>query len=212
MTITFRPCTPDDVEAAVPLIYSAGPAAFRYVFSQRQPEQALEFLRFAFAQDRGEFGHHRHIAVLQDDRPVGIGALYQRRQRLSDFSGVVQQIIRYYRLESWRVMQRGTIMEHVVQPPRKQVAYLANLGIDPGCRGTGIGTRLVEHLLQLGREQGYAKAGLDVADSNPDAQRLYERLGFTVQEYRPASVESEFGSLTGHYYMERNLLPAAPGH
>jgi hypothetical protein len=37
MQIQFRPATPEDVEQAIPLIYSSGPAAFDYIFTHNTP-------------------------------------------------------------------------------------------------------------------------------------------------------------------------------
>ena len=36
------------MEQAIPLMFSAGPEAFRYVFSVKYKDQALDFLRYAF--------------------------------------------------------------------------------------------------------------------------------------------------------------------
>ena len=44
-------------------------------------------------------------------------------------------------------------------------------------RGKGIGTRLLENMLQLLRGKGYAQVSLSVQKANP-AFRLYKRLGF----------------------------------
>lgn len=205
MSISFRPCRADDVKLAVPLIYSSGPEAFRYVFSQHRREQALEFLHMAFQSGRGEFGYHRHLAVMRDDHLVGIGALLQQRQKLDDFCGVVTQMISFYRLNCWRVMWRGSITQRVIQPPQKNIGFIANLGIAAECRGQGIGTLLIAQLLQLARDAGYSKAGLDVAASNPEAQKLYEALGFCVKQQRHSSARSAFGKLCDHYYMEKDI-------
>lgn len=205
MSIRFRSCRADDAELAVPLIYSSGPEAFRYVFSQHRREQALEFLHMAFQSGRGEFGYHRHLAVIRGDCLVGIGALLQHRQRLADFSGVVTQMISFYRLNCWRVMGRGIITQQVIKPPQKNIGFIANLGIAPECRGQGIGTLFIAQLLQLARDAGYSKAGLDVAASNPEAQKLYEALGFCVKQQRHSSARSAFGKLCDHNYMEKDI-------
>jgi ribosomal protein S18 acetylase RimI-like enzyme len=77
-------------------------------------------------------------------------------------------------------MIAGLRLERIVRPPPRDVFYLAHLGVTPGQRGAGFGTQLIEHLLALGRASGFARAGLDVATTNPRAQALYERMGFVV--------------------------------
>ncbi|MFP6596406.1 MAG: hypothetical protein VCC01_03025 [Candidatus Hydrogenedentota bacterium] len=61
MQIQFRPAIPEDVEQAIPLIYSSGPAAFDCIFSHKTPINALEFLRRTFIKPVGELGYQNHI-------------------------------------------------------------------------------------------------------------------------------------------------------
>ena len=49
----------------------------------------------------------------------------------------------------------------------------------PEYRGMGIGTRLLNALLLLLRENGYRRASLSVQKENP-ALRLYHRMGFQI--------------------------------
>ncbi|MGA1476565.1 MAG: GNAT family N-acetyltransferase, partial [Prochlorothrix sp.] len=45
-------------------------------------------------------------------------------------------------------------------------------------RGRGLGTQVLEALIQLCREQGIRMLELEVRRDNPKARGLYERLGF----------------------------------
>lgn len=59
------------------------------------------------------------------------------------------------------------------------------LVVDPGERGRGIGRLLMEEAERLGRELGAAFAEVTAGRHRPDAQRLYEELGYdgTVSAY-----------------------------
>jgi GNAT superfamily N-acetyltransferase len=48
---------------------------------------------------------------------------------------------------------------------------------EPAWRGHGVGTRILEHVVDWSREHGLSTV-LWVADANPAARRLYERHGF----------------------------------
>ena len=60
MAFQIRAARADDVAAAVPLIYSSGPAAFDYVLA-RNGADATAFLAHAFANGAGEVGHRNHV-------------------------------------------------------------------------------------------------------------------------------------------------------
>ena len=70
------------------------------------------------------------------------------------------------------VAVRGLRVESIVRPPANDVWYVAHLGVPAELRGRGIGAALVGHLLELGRFQGYARTELDVAYTNPAAERM----------------------------------------
>ncbi len=60
------------------------------------------------------------------------------------------------------------------------VPTLTMLEVRPEHRGRGIGTALVRELEDRLRRRGWSWARLGVEQSNPDARRLYERLGYRV--------------------------------
>lgn len=55
---------------------------------------------------------------------------------------------------------------------------IAELWTAPALRGQGIGTQLIYGLLASGKQAGAKTAFLTVSESNTNARRLYERLGF----------------------------------
>ena len=62
--------------------------------------------------------------------------------------------------------------------------HINNVAIRPALRGHGMGTALLHHVLEQGRRLGARRATLEVRASNRDAQRLYERLGFSAAGVR----------------------------
>jgi ribosomal protein S18 acetylase RimI-like enzyme len=53
-----------------------------------------------------------------------------------------------------------------------------------GCRGRGIGSRMMERLFEMLRRAGYRRTSLSVQKDNP-AVRFYRRLGYVVAGERP---------------------------
>ncbi|MCA9026268.1 MAG: GNAT family N-acetyltransferase [Planctomycetaceae bacterium] len=184
MELEFRPARPSDTDAAVPLIYSSGPAAFDYVFANPTAQSTQEFLKYVFPDGAGEHGYRIHTVVVHDGRVVGVGACYTGENSLSMMISAIRQIGAFYGLRyTPRVIRRGLKIEQLIQPPRGMMNYIGHLGVVPEYQGRGIGRRLIEHFLDIGRRAGRSKAALDVSVENPRAQALYERIGFqAVQE------------------------------
>jgi ribosomal protein S18 acetylase RimI-like enzyme len=64
--------------------------------------------------------------------------------------------------------------------PRPDELYVDGLAVVADARGQGIGTRLLAEVQQVARTLGKDFVRLDVVDTNPRAQALYERLGYRV--------------------------------
>lgn len=62
-----------------------------------------------------------------------------------------------------------------------RLAHVSAVYVVPSHRRSGLGTRLLEHLLAWGREAGCERCSLNALVGNP-ARALYERLGFSAFE------------------------------
>lgn len=196
-----------DVEPAVPLIYSSGRDALDYVLGGADEGGAEAFLRMAFTDAEGEFGHRIHTVAELDGRVVGIGAAYSGGTSLRHAMAAGRQILRWCGVRCAGVMVRGLRAERVIAPPRRDVLYIGHLGVAPDMRGRGIGTQLIEHFLDEGRATRCSEAELDVSVENTEAQKLYERLGFRVTGERESSLRNAFGHVATHRRMVRDLEP-----
>ncbi len=58
-------------------------------------------------------------------------------------------------------------------------AHILNLCVHPQQRNQGIGTRLMQFFLHLAHEHHAQRMFLEVRVSNPGAQHIYRKLGFT---------------------------------
>ncbi len=198
--IALRAARPEDVDAAVPLIHSSGPDAFNYVFGH-----AMGFLRRAYLDGAGEFGYRNQTVAVSNDNVVGIGATYSADVGPAFTAAAARQILRHYGSRAPGVIMRGLRAERVVRPPGNGLQYIAHVGVVESMRSRGIGRTLVEHFLEVGRKRGRLTAELDVAVTNPDAQRLYERLGFRVTAERTSTLRNAHGSVPNHRRMALRL-------
>jgi ribosomal protein S18 acetylase RimI-like enzyme len=71
-----------------------------------------------------------------------------------------------------------TLLEH--KHPREPHWYLGALGVEPAHQGSGVGTALLEAMLER-CDRDLATVYLEA--SRPESARLYARLGFETREY-----------------------------
>jgi mycothiol synthase len=89
-----------------------------------------------------------------------------------------------------RVAERGELVGFaLVRRWPEGVVYVDLLGVHPDGKGAGIGGTLLRAVFAAAARDGLARARLGVASDNPNATRLYERVGMTrhfrVDAYEP---------------------------
>lgn len=90
--------------------------------------------------------------------------------------------------------QDGMIFGYGILALDKDLVHILNLCVRPEFQGRGLGTRLLQHLLNLARRHGARYALLEVRPSNYAARTLYQRMGFVRSG------------------MRKNYYPATGGH
>lgn len=73
---------------------------------------------------------------------------------------------------------RGEIVGYAVLWCILDQGELANIAVDPAWQRRGLGSRLLERVLERARERGVADLFLEVRESNTVARELYRRRGF----------------------------------
>ncbi len=204
LRVQFRRAGPDDASAAVPLIYSSGPAAFDYVFSTRGSADAQTFLQRCFVDGAGEFGWRNHWVGIVDGQVVAVGAGFGADSKWPFTLAAAKQILGHYGArEGVSVIARGLRVESLIRPPDGDMHYLAHLGVASELRGRGVGRALIDQLIGTARDAGRPRVVLDVAVSNPRAEALYRRAGFKVVSERRSRLAHGETRVPDHRRMER---------
>jgi ribosomal protein S18 acetylase RimI-like enzyme len=147
-----------------------------------------------------------HVVGVEDGVVLAVGAAWCGANRLAFIlAGARQVFARYGIIAALGVIVRVARTEDVIVPPTRSELFIGNLGVSPERRGGGIGAALIEHLIALHRRNGIRKVVLDVAVSNPRAQQLYERLGFTVTAERRSRLVNAQGVVVNHRRMEKPM-------
>jgi GNAT superfamily N-acetyltransferase len=133
------------------------------------------------------------LASLQE-APYAFGSTYEAevgasedswRRRLSDRTRFVAEV-------------DGKVVGTVGAGPGEfdGAAALTALWVDPGFRGRGVGSALVDAVVDWAKGEGFNQVLLWVTEVNENAQRLYERRGFArtgrMIEVRPREPAVEY--------------------
>lgn len=180
MEIIFRPAQASDVEVAIPLIYSAAPEAFEYLYNMGG-KTAHDFLHYAFVDGKGLYGWRNHTVATIDGIVVGIGAFFSGSEYRALTQTLMMQMLRYYpKIVLPRLTLHSFHLAQIVAPPPLHCHFLMDFGVAADRRSQGVGTAFIRHHLALAKQLGRESLGLDVAVNNPRAQALYDRLGFEM--------------------------------
>lgn len=101
-----------------------------------------------------------------------------------------------------------------VRKPSAEWPRLTNLQVHPTHRGRGVGSALIEAAEDKVRGRGFSRLGISVADDNPEAARLYARLGYVDSGLRYESrymYPDDAGVLVEQVEHDRLLVKALEG-
>ena len=59
--------------------------------------------------------------------------------------------------------------------------HIEDVVVDPQCRGQGLAYNLLCHVIEAAKEQDLSRIELNALNTNHNARRLYEKLGFITQ-------------------------------
>ncbi len=133
------------------------------------PDKAVPFLAAHLNADRA-------VCAILDGRLVGLAGYQLGGRALT--GGSAAAVLRTY--GHLRGLRRLVLLALFERHPAPGQLVMDGIAVDPGIRGRGVGSLLIEEVAAVAAEQGCRKIRLDVIDTNPRARALYERRGFTA--------------------------------
>ncbi|MDJ1131730.1 GNAT family N-acetyltransferase [Streptomyces iconiensis] len=132
-------------------------------------DKAVPFLAAHLNPDRA-------VCALRAGRLLGLVGYQHEGRALT--SGRARDVLRAYGTRSglWRL----ALLALFTRTPKPGQLVMDGIAVEAAARGRGIGGLLLEEIADLAAERGCREVRLDVIDTNPRAQALYERHGFTA--------------------------------
>jgi len=177
---SYRPSIAQDAGDAARLIYAAWGSFAHYMFCQPNGQRTETLLAALYTQ-RGHRLSHVYGTVAQGGKEVAGLLLTLPGHRLRRLTwGLVPAMTRHAGLaKGLRFASRW--LPFLLRPEAaRDELYIDTLSVAPAWRHRGLGTGLLAEAERQAREFGLHACSLSVDLTNPDAQRLYERLGYHV--------------------------------
>jgi ribosomal protein S18 acetylase RimI-like enzyme len=167
---------PDDAPGAACLIAATDADLFRW-YTRGDLDLWAAIAECEWRADHGIYSHTMSHVIRRQGEVVGLFVAYSsRRQATIDWSLAGSRA----RLGSARLRGIDLVQSpaaYLFSPLPGDAFYVQNVATHPSVQGGGLGRRLMEQALELGRAEGCRTCHLDV-DSSTQAVRFYEHLGF----------------------------------
>jgi len=137
-------------------------------FTMGPKYQALMFVRSVLRPDHGICAHD------DNGRLLGIAGFKTAQGAL--VGGGIKDMRRVYGWTSAAI--RFALLATLERDTDNERFLMDGLFVAPEARGSGVGTALLDAIVDEARRRGYAQVRLDVVDTNPRAKALYRHVGF----------------------------------
>jgi ribosomal protein S18 acetylase RimI-like enzyme len=121
-------------------------------------------------------------AITNEDQLAGIAGFQYQNKSFTDipFKTFIQKF------DFWKAIRRYILAAIIFhrKPDDMHQLLMDGIVVDERYRGMGIGSRLFDALTTFARQNRMQTIKLDVIDENPNARKLYERLGFKPTKHQ----------------------------
>ena len=168
----IRPATPTDASAVAPLMFQAMEEIVYKMIGKDHKEEAIALLQKLFEQEDNQYSYKNAWLYEENNTVIGSIIAYDGAHLHRLRAPVLALIRSSYGIDI--VLEDET---------NEGELYIDTLSVLPTAQGKGIGSKLITHLKKVATQP----IGLLVDVQNPQAERLYSRLGFEyVNHQEPA--------------------------
>lgn len=189
----LRQAVAAESDMVAPLIISSGPEMYQFLY-QTSGHPTQDFIKYEFESGIGFCGYKNVSVIEENGKPIASGCFFTRYDFNRLALGSLLNLFRFYPMgQILPAIRRSLQATSILKTPGPGEVYLSNFGVAEDYRGRGVGQNLIYKVCQSYQSLGAKKFGLDVAVNNPNAQRLYQRLGLTVIQ------EKKFSATNVHH-------------
>lgn len=167
--MTIRKARSEDSTIIAPLIFLAMEDVVYYFIGEKSKEKAISFLASLIKEENNQYSY-KNCWVLENQNTVIAAAIVYNGADLETLRKPVLQKINL-------LFNRHLNIENETQAGE---FYIDCVGVDSNQQGKGIGTKMFHFLIAEYVEKQNLTLGLLVDKDNPNAKKLYLKLGFEI--------------------------------
>ncbi|MCK4560516.1 MAG: GNAT family N-acetyltransferase [Calditrichia bacterium] len=153
---------------AAKLLYESFYIKMRVLIKEK--DKALRLIRAATNYESGFY-------VILDNKLVGITGIQNKGNKYFNvkFSDLLKEFSFFTALPKFIRFK----LESISFPKDNELEIVA-LSVQKDMRGKNIGTSIINEIIKYAKEKEFNRLSLTVVDTNQDAKKLYERIGFSI--------------------------------
>lgn len=167
--ITIRPAQALDASEIAPIMLLAMEEIVYYFIGQQNRSVAIRFLQRFIAQPNNQYSYSNIWIAVENNEILGQICLYDGK----NLPALRQPIFDYRKIH----YNQEIILESETQEGE---VYLDTIAVSENAQGKGVGKKLLLHAIDEYVNKRKQTLGLLVDKDNPDAKKLYLKIGFKI--------------------------------
>jgi len=168
----IRQAVKEDALQAAELIYYAIDDIAESLTGKTDPVEIIQSLADLFRSEKNRISYQNTIIADINGVVVGLAVTYSGDEAPGLDTLIVERL------------KKVTGQSDVSLDPEAEAGdyYIDTLSVNPEYQGQGIGTQLILETQKIAKQKGYNRISLNVSHDNPNARKLYSKLGFKKEK------------------------------
>lgn len=179
--IIIRKGKPEDAHHFSELVILSAPKVFSLLFGSK----VKKLMKSIFPYRRHYYSYDKSFFIEVDGKTAGMAQLHRFRPRKREKIRLTFLLLKYLNWRLPRSLFSLLRSEKVISNFSDRDCYLSNVAVYPEYRSLGLGSRLLNTLEEEIKAVGKNRMVLHTDVKNHGAIRLYEKLGYKIEEKIP---------------------------
>lgn len=164
----IRKATPKDAQFISPLLLLAMQDIVFQIIGMKQENTAREFMLHFIKRENNQYSYQNCFVAEENYNVIAAVNLYDGSKLKELRKPIIEYIHKCF----------GTNLQ-IEDESGPGEYYIDSLGVNPSWQGKGVGTKLLQFLINEYVNLNKQTLGLLVDENNPNAKKLYLKLGFS---------------------------------